>query len=40
LAASDGYEMAILQAASGGFSIYEQLGFRTCGDVVEHAFHP
>jgi len=40
LAASDGYELAILQAASGGFSTYEQLGFRPCGDVVEHAFRP
>ncbi|GIF48069.1 acetyltransferase (GNAT) family protein [Asanoa ferruginea] len=40
LAATDGYDTAILQAAETAISVYAHLGFEPCGDVVEHAVRP
>ncbi|GIF74712.1 GNAT family N-acetyltransferase [Asanoa siamensis] len=40
LAATEGYETAILQAAHQAISVYERLGFEPAGNVVEHAIAP
>ncbi|GIF69659.1 hypothetical protein Ais01nite_76940 [Asanoa ishikariensis] len=40
LAAADGCQTAILQAALDAVTVYERLGFAACGDVVEHAIRP
>jgi ribosomal protein S18 acetylase RimI-like enzyme len=40
LAAEDGYDSAILQAAQAAIGVYAHLGFQPRGDVVEHAFRP
>ncbi|GAA1885374.1 GNAT family N-acetyltransferase [Asanoa iriomotensis] len=37
LAATEGHETAILQAAHAAVGLYTGLGFEPCGDVVEHA---
>ena len=34
-ARSDGLKVGVLQAAEGGVSIYERLGFERCGVITE-----
>ncbi|MDG4821918.1 GNAT family N-acetyltransferase [Asanoa sp. WMMD1127] len=40
LAAAEGHDIAVLQAAQGAVSLYERLSFQPFGDVIEHAWRP